>query len=79
MSDPTKTCRKCGKSLPLDCFWKAASNADGLMTSCRTCARQPGSHPKPERQLLRDHKRRRFPGEFGRRQEHHGPHFSVSE
>lgn len=35
----TKECRKCGKSLSLDCFYKRAASADGLTPSCKPCTK----------------------------------------
>lgn len=33
-----KTCRACGKELPVDNFWKKAAQKDGLQPYCKICA-----------------------------------------
>ena len=34
-----KTCAKCGRTLPLDCFHRDFRYADGLRTVCKECRR----------------------------------------
>lgn len=37
MEQSTKKCKTCGKSLPLDDFYKHNDNADGKQKDCKTC------------------------------------------
>ena len=36
-SDSLKTCNKCGRTLPLDCFSPNKSHKDGLSNQCKEC------------------------------------------
>lgn len=36
----TKVCKKCGRELPLDSYWKNATYRDGYMAKCRDCMKQ---------------------------------------
>ena len=39
-STPTKTCRKCGDSKPVDDFYRDKTYAEGFQSACKQCVRQ---------------------------------------
>lgn len=40
MTPPLKTCFKCGKTLPLDDFYRHAKMKDGHLNKCKACTRK---------------------------------------
>lgn len=61
MTTKTKTCPQCGESLGIEEFYKAASNADGLYTQCKTCVKRKHSeYRKHNRKVVNERERRRW-------------------
>lgn len=61
----TKICSKCGRELPIECFYKCKSNKDGLFCWCKDCQKQHRkqyyqSHREEELERMKQYKVKRY-------------------
>jgi hypothetical protein len=56
----TKICRKCGKELPIDNYYKNESMSDGYLNQCKECVKsRVGKHREENVESIREYDRNR--------------------